>query len=488
MALYRSTSIRRAILVGFWVVALPLISALVIALIAVDRLATQGQRAVFAATDTIETSRMLVEDITAMERHARQFQALRDPALHQLFLERHQRFERSARGLLEQETATPLHARLRELLTEEQALYLQLRGVRAGAPSRTAAFDQFPRLGTQARALLEQSGEMVGDVAENMQRAALETQRLLLWLALLLIVFASVLAALFAVLLTRPIKQINEAIRHLGDGEFTETIAVSGPDDLVSLGERLEWLRQRLIQLERQKITFLRHISHELKTPLASIREGVGLLKDRVVGPLNGEQAEVTYILHQNSLQLQRLIEDLINFSTTERPAPVIERRRVPLHRLLQALVQDQKLAAKAKNISFRLELAEVTIGGNAEKLRVVFDNLLSNAIKYTPADGEISLAVRQHGDNVEIEVCDPGPGIEPDEREKIFEAFHQGRAVAEGHIKGSGLGLAIAREYVRLHAGTIEVLDSERGARLRVTLPLASAPAPSPEQATISN
>jgi two-component system sensor histidine kinase GlrK len=297
---------------------------------------------------------------------------------------------------------------------------------------------------------------------------------MLAWMALLLIASALIVAAVFTVLITRPIKQLKRAIRQLGDGELTAPIEVKGPDDLQNLGSHLEWLRERLLEFGQQKLRFMRHISHELKTPLASMREGTGLLAERVVGPLNAEQAEVARILLQNSLQLQRLIEDLINFSVAEHPPSTTTLAAVPLHRLLKRLVQDQKLAAKAKNILFDIRLSDAIVSGDAEKLRVIFDNLLSNAIKYTSLNGRIVLALTQERGHAVVDVLDTGPGIDLDEREKIFDAFYQGRAVAKGHIKGSGLGLSIAHEYVKLHGGTIEAVASAEGAHLRVVLPLA--------------
>jgi two-component system, NtrC family, sensor histidine kinase GlrK len=415
---------------------------------------------------------MLVEDVTAMERHARQYNVLHDPALFQVYLKRRQQFQRNAQALSSPDVALPTHPGLEMFLDEEQSRFTALRGASPGSNQMTAAIDRFGALSAQARAILAENSQIAGREAQNIQHAATDTRQLLLWLTLLLIVLALGVVVIFTGLVAKPIKQINQAIRRLGDGEFVGSINVTGPDDLVNLGKRLEWLRRRLIQLEQQKINFLRHISHELKTPLASIREGVGLLKDRVVGPLNTEQAEVTHILQQNSLQLQRLIEDLITFSVAERFEPTQERHRVSLDDLLTQLAHDQKLAAKAKNVVIELSLAEVTVPGDRERLRVVFDNLLSNAIKYAPSGGKVNVLLRSNDGHAVVDVRDNGPGIDADERQRIFEAFYQGRAIAKGHIKGSGLGLSIAHEYVKSHAGTIQALDARVGAHLRVTLP----------------
>ncbi|HYM28768.1 MAG TPA: histidine kinase dimerization/phospho-acceptor domain-containing protein, partial [Steroidobacteraceae bacterium] len=115
-------------------------------------------------------------------------------------------------------------------------------------------------------------------------------------------------------LIARPIAEIDLAIRQLGDADFERPIRVHGPDDLQSLGERLEWLRRRLIELEAQKNRFLRHLSHDLKTPLAALREGTELLNDQVAGPLAPPQQQVVAIMRDNSVKLQRLIEELLGY------------------------------------------------------------------------------------------------------------------------------------------------------------------------------
>jgi two-component system sensor histidine kinase GlrK len=456
-------------------VTLPLIVALITALLAVDRLTTQGQQTILAATYLIKGGRMMLEDITAMERHMRQFQVLKDPALYLAYLDRRGQMQQNLQELSRQTITAPLRRELEELRNKEQSLFEALRDVSPESIQATHALDEFVVLSALARGILWESSQLVGAAAENMQHDAARAQRLLLWLTFLLITLALSLVAVFTILTTRPIKQLDRAIRQLGDGTLRNAIQVHGPRDLKNLGDRLDWLRLRLIQLELQKINFLRHMSHEFKTPLASIREGAGLLEDRVVGGLNDEQTEVVQILQQNSLQLQRLIEGLIHFDGTGRPAPLMQPRPVALHLLLKQLAHDQKLAIKAKRIRFHLDVIEAVVIGDPEKLRVAFDNLLSNAIKFTPSGGGITIRLRG-GAQALVDVRDEGPGIDRDEREKVFAAFYQGRARAQGHVNGSGLGLSIAQEYVKLHDGRIDILDADRGAHLRVSLPLRKA------------
>ena len=118
-------------------------------------------------------------------------------------------------------------------------------------------------------------------------------------------------------LIARPIRQLDQAIRQMGTADFTHAIEVNGPQDLRYVGQRLEWLRTRLNELEQQQTRFLRHVSHELKTPLTAVREGAELLRDNVGGRLSPEQQEIVRIVRENTLSLQKLIEDLLTYHQT---------------------------------------------------------------------------------------------------------------------------------------------------------------------------
>ena len=135
---------------------------------------------------------------------------------------------------------------------------------------------------------------------------------------MLLVIFSTAVALAIALgltrLIARPIAELDAAIRQLGGAEFSRPIAVRGPDDLKTLGERLDWLRRRLVELEAEKNRFLRHLSHELKTPLTALREGAELLHDEVGGPLSPPQRSVVAIMKDNSIKLQRLIEELLDY------------------------------------------------------------------------------------------------------------------------------------------------------------------------------
>lgn len=470
MAIYRPRSILQLILVAFIVVTVPLIVAVITAAVYVDRLTKQGQRSVFEAVAATHSSRMLVEHVTAMERSARQYQVLSDPALLDVYVARRDQFLQAMEELRSLDLNSSQGDTVDTLATREKEVYQLLTGTSPGRVE--SAVERFPALNALARGILAKSSELISQSVNEMQSMAARAQGLLFWQAMALVPAVLMFAALFLTLITKPLRRLDQSIRQLGDGHFNEEIRVHGPRDIQELGRRLEWMRRRILELENQKVSFLRHVSHELKTPLTTIREGSELLNEQVVGRLNAEQREIAQMLKQNSLKLQRLIEDLLNFSMLQIDNQSIKTERLRLDRIIEEVVEGHRLAAKSRSVRLETQIERLSIEGDGEKLRTMVDNLLSNAVKYSPVGGRVRISAGRVGQNIAIDVADEGPGVDRSERERVFEAFYQGHARAEGPVKGSGLGLSIAREFAGLHDGSIEIIEKDAGACFRILLP----------------
>jgi two-component system sensor histidine kinase GlrK len=472
--IYRPKSILRLILTGFSLVALPLIIGLAYATISVDRLVSQSQHTLLQSVLATQGSQVLIEAITAMERNARQYQVLGDKVLIDVYEENHQKFVDTAGNLELLELADGQRNLLEALYVAENELHTNLSTYPHDAPDFTAVLPDFNELAQTAQQLLTNNQDMISRGVEDIKRNAGRVQQTLVLQAIALVPTALLLAILFAVLITRLIKQVDRAIRLLGDEKLIEPVVLSGPRDLEQLGERLNWLRKRLLELEQEKTRFLQHISHELKTPLTSIRDSAELMNEQVVGKLNSQQREIIGILHDNSLQLQKLIEDLLNFSSLHARASQLSRQQVEMKAIVEQVLEDHKVALLSRKLNLHAALQPVCLEGDAEKLRILVDNLISNAIKYSPDGSPLWVMLSRRGASAIIEVADSGPGIPTTERERVFEAFFQGAPASSGHVRGTGLGLSIAREYAQVHGGNITVVDSTRaGTRLQVVLPL---------------
>lgn len=475
---YYPRSFLSLLLLAFALVAAPLIVAFYNAAVYVEELANQSQTAVSQAAQASRGSRLLVEQTTALERVVRQYLILDDAEL----LNDYNRLRANFKINTSELSLQPLdELQLRELnrtIDREQVLYERLLTTAATTEAKTALIDGYVDLSNLARDVLNTSNALIDREVESMRLTGQRARRTL-WLQFAATIPLGILLAIWVTLLiARPIRQLDQAIRHLGAGEFDQDIRVGGPADLRYLGGRLEWLRQRLIDVEQQKVLFLRHVSHELKTPLTALREGSELLIEGTAGPLSAGQLEVVGILRQKSVQLQQLIEDLLNYQRAQDGVGRLKLSALQFERVVERALADHRLAAQGRRIQTDLRLEPVVLRADEDKLLAVVTNLVSNAIKYSPDGGMISLALRREGDQVVFEVGDAGPGIPPEDRERIFDWFYQGQPLHHGRVRGSGLGLAIAKEFVLAHGGRIEVVDHPSGgAHFRVTLPLVATP-----------
>lgn len=480
MRLTLPTSIFQLALIGFLLATLPLSVALVNTFVQIDRLSAQMQLAVSDSAQAVEASRTIMAQVLNMERSTGQYLVLRDPAVLQRYEDQRGQLGKAVALLESLPSGESLLERLGQLREQEQALYDKLREV-AGTPQPQVQ-DEPPRLAEQhnltrlVRPIPFEVTQMVARRSDVITRQMEQMQGLLLLQALGLIPLALILAVVFSVLISRPLRRLGAAIHRLGAGEFSTPVRVRGPQDVRDLSEHLDWLRKRLSELDEQKQTFLHHVSHELKTPLTAIREGTELLCDEVVGTLNPEQTEVASILRESGLQLQAQVEALLNFNAALAQEKPQQQETIILDILLPEIIDKHRLAMRARKITVQTDLQVVSLCGEHDQIRTLLDNLLSNAIKYSPDGGKVQLNAWMENDEVRIDVIDGGPGISSEERGQIFEPFFQGQQLAKGHVKGTGLGLAIAQRYARLHRGNIEARDSQTGAHLRVTLPLLNA------------
>ncbi len=472
---FRFPSLVTLLLVGFSLVLLPLLLALGSALYSLEKLTSYSQTVVYRSVRMTHSSRMLLEHLIAMERSARQYLILADPALFEYYRDMRKTFTAELEGLRSVIKEADLLRLVAKLEGYEFDLYMIFMDPRIAMQIKTGEADQFPVLRQLANQIWQLSNLIVAKNLEALEQRSKQGQQQTLQHLMVMMPIALLLLVFFVVLITRPIRQLDAAIRKLGDKGLDQPIKVQGPRDLEALGRRLEWLRIRLSMLEAEKQRFMRNISHELKTPLANIHEGVELLADQVVGKLTPEQAEIVRIVFDNTTRLYRMIEDLIRYSQLQRMDEAMRPQAVDMKLLVEEVIEDYRVRLRAKEIRLQSRLAAVKFYGFPELLRSMIDNLLSNAVKYSPRGSEIIVALFQRKGMMYFEVQDQGPGVPPEERKRVFDALYQGSTGRKLGIEGTGLGLAIVNECVVMHHGQVEILDPPqgRGAYFRVVIPL---------------
>jgi len=466
--LFRTRSILQLTIAGFIIVATLLLMALLIVARQLDALTESSEATVSQSAEMMRASRQLIEHTSSMERNARQYLVLNDPALLEVYTARRRDFL-DALGRLENVTVSENYSELISTLVSTETITFE---TMQALPSADPEF-VYPPLLEVAYELSRLTAAWVDGQVVALRNQTLETQQTLNLQTLFLVVAALVVAGLFVALITRPLNQIDHAIHHIGRGTYEGDIRIEGPRDLQLLGQRLNWLSNRLQELEQQRSAFLRHVSHELKTPLAAMQESTALLREEVTGPVNDQQKEILSILNNNCQRLLGLIEDLLRHHDSSFAVLESMPEPVELDRLVKQTLDDHELAIKSGHLELMTQLPEISAVGDRERIRVVMDNLISNAVKYSPDSGVIEITLREEGDVAVLDICDEGPGVAEQDRDRIFTAFFQGPAPEKQHYKGTGLGLAIAKEYAEAGGGGIELLNTTRGACFRARFPI---------------
>lgn len=482
---------------------LPLMIALGSALYNIHQ-AEQSLKWVSEAIVVTRQSRALVDQLNPMERSARQYLVSKEEIYQKNYLLGHVKFNIAFKALTDL-PHYPLENVVDTIGETENALTLKLTTQPPELIDPVQFINQFGDLVRQASDMLAENNRQIDLQSTMLTEAAERIRELVLWQAIALIPAAFVVILVITFLIARPMRRMDDAIKRLGEGQYTEPISINGPGDLRNLGERLDWLRTQLEATDIQKQRFLRHVSHELKTPLTAIREASELLNDGIGGALSKQQVEIIGILRENSLRLQRMIENLLNYTAVRSQKAQLKIQEFSLAELVEETLNNYSLSLSGKQITIKRHFQPFNLNKNAissdsmrgdkEKIRTVIDNLLSNALKFTPQQGFIRINIYPGKDNafpppfeqrfttrissqtqskfVIIEVQDNGPGVDEEERDHLFNPFYTGSTEYESLVGGSGLGLSIAREYVHAHGGEITLLSPEHGAQFRISLPL---------------
>ncbi|MBI2726036.1 MAG: HAMP domain-containing histidine kinase [Polaromonas sp.] len=442
------------------------------ALYTLESLTTQSRQSAAKALELSAAAQSLTERSVSMERASRQAIVLEDRVLRDRFITA----ARDAAAVLERLARQGVPDELiTQWKTRVEAITTLLTGPIASAVEReqqvAREFREMDVVSTaiaqQVQQTIEAQNRGLLDTLES-SRASLARQ------VISAVVLAIALALAFGIWLTRPLRQLEKAIIGLGENRLDESIAIQGPADLQLVGQRLDWLRLRLVELDADKARFLRHISHELKTPLASLREGVSLLEDGVAGELSDNQREVARILRHNTGVLQGQIEDLLQFNAAAFEARQLHREKTDLVQLVEAQVEAQRLQWRARELRVSVEGEAVQMEVDAEKIGTAIANLISNAIRFSPVGGLLRIRLRKLPESVCIDIQDEGPGIAEADRKRVFEPFFRGERQPLDAIRGSGIGLSIVHEYISAHGGRVNLIPDSPGAHFRIELPHA--------------
>jgi signal transduction histidine kinase len=281
--------------------------------------------------------------------------------------------------------------------------------------------------------------------------------------------FGLLVAAAFALYVSRrlvtPLLSLSRAADEVAGGNYDVPVPRRAPGEIGHLAERFDEMTVRLQEAEVQERNFLMSVSHELRTPLTAIRGHVSALSEGLVEDPDLRQRSLA-IVAAEAIRLERLVGDILDLAKLDAHRFTVLREEVGMDTLVERAYETFAEQARTRSIDFSVTVKErPVIVSDGDRVLQIVDNLLQNAFRATPDGGRIALELGRTNGTVRVAVEDTGPGIPPDQRERLFRPF-----VTQG---GTGLGLAIARELSHALGGEIE-LDSEvgRGSRFELVLP----------------
>lgn len=266
-----------------------------------------------------------------------------------------------------------------------------------------------------------------------------------------------------------PVREMATAATAMARGDYSRRVRDNSLDEVGDLARAFNAMASELAETDRQRRDLVANVSHELRTPISALQV---LLENLIDGVEPTDPQALETALAQTE-RLGRLVEQLLDLSRLESGG--LEMRRVPfaLGPMLDQATRECQLGDTDVEVTWSAEPAGLEVTGDAERLHQVVKNLLDNAVRHSPAGGHVVATAAARGGHVVIEVVDEGPGIPPDEAERVFERFYRADRARSGSGGGTGLGLAIVRWIVDAHHGTIRALQAEpHGCRMVVELP----------------
>ena len=452
---------------------LPLLAGIVFSLKQLNDVSVQQQHLLSRSITLTRAAIDLSDQIKELERTAHQAVIFADQRFLRLYEEKQQAFQRIAnRFSVEPQLADldPLFASIRTLIEHSKDTIESQTNDQTRLGNLSAAFGSANDLSLQVHQRVK---EWLGKETQAHQQTYQRIETFLMFLGLLILPLCLVIAWLAASSVSKPLTTISHEIRRIGQGDWHTSIDMSGPEDFVELGKRLEWLRHQLLEIEQYKQSLLRNITHELKTPLASVKEAASLLQDEIPGPTNEQQQQVLHLLLKNVDALHAMINELLVYNAVSLDKAVHHEPVVALD-LLNSIKDQFHLLLTQKHIHLKLECGNFEFHGDKARISLIINNLLSNAIKHSNEHSDITISLSKSSSQLILAIEDNGIGIAECEHDDIFKPLYKSKNNVGQSNPGSGVGLAIVKECVNTLHGSVTVQSTEgEGSCFTVNLPL---------------
>jgi two-component system sensor histidine kinase GlrK len=484
MKLKNLLSLKSLIILGFLIAVIPLFLAVMYAALGLREASALSQTINYQVFEQTKTVSLVLQKTADIERKARLFVLLSDPAIRQPYEQQSYEntrvsLKQALSELLKLHIDNKISLLVNELSEKEDLIYQEIINSVTESTIKLPVDEAFQGLRESSASLSREYESHIDHQFNELRQQSASLEQELLTKGTILLVISFILIGILLAILSRSIRQLDTGIRRLGSGQLNDPIKVTGPSDLHYLGNCLDWLRIHLLDLKDSNQKFMQNVAREISLPLATIKENTELLLNETA--LDQE----TYPAHQsiakqlrnNVDQLKTVSEELVRFSQITRNPELYTKEPINMKALLEAVIIKFQPRLNEKSINLISMARPVEIFGIPDQLQTIIEQLLSNAIKYSHQGGEIRIMIRDTDTLMELAVEDEGPGIDPDDLPHVFEPFFRSKtALTDEYGEGSGLGLAIVNEYVANHQGKVDIIDTRRdhlGVRILVQIPL---------------
>jgi signal transduction histidine kinase len=333
------------------------------------------------------------------------------------------------------------------------------------SPLRPRAEQLASDLAQFASVLSNRTTAQLDDLIAHNQSAYERSRDLFIGVAGAALVLALVLGFVLSWSVIGPIQAIDARLAKISSGDFSGHVDVENRDELGALAanvnrmnDELRRLYTELEETSRHKSEFLANMSHELRTPLNAVIGFSQVLRDEMFGPVNEKQAEYLDDIIASGNHLLSLINDVLDLSKVEAGQVELEVQPFSVREALErgVVIVRERATEGGVKVTLAADPKVDVVDGDERRITQVIFNLLSNAVKFTPAGGTVDVSAGRVNGEIQIAVADTGPGIAPEDHERIFEEFQQGDTTADPDDEGTGLGLALSKRLVELHGGRI--------------------------------
>jgi len=416
----------------------------------------------------IDLSEKLLDLIYSQVRYEKKFIISKDDIFYEEFLRLQNDFDQTLNGMTPPEDVPQavLHLKnIKDLSQNYQALVHEEAGhIKAGTPDAHLSFNQMKQE-EATRSIIEEIEKLKSTIRQDstdkikmLYAIGIELRQMGLVMVGAFILIGILVSLFIKQSIAIPVSLLKKKTKEIGQGNFKGDLHLSSPPELAELAGAFNLMCNRLNDLDKMKSDFFSFITHELRSPLSTIKLGMDLLRDGAEGPITKGQKELLSGIEKESLRLIGLVNSILDLSKMEAGMMSFDLRPQPIAPLIDQTLKELGLLIDSKKIKLEIMVTErlPMIKMDSERILQALRNIVGNAVKFTPEGGHVKVSARSADHGVEVSITDTGPGIPKEHLVTIFEKFQQ--AVTDKTVpnQGTGLGLAIAKQIITHHGGKI--------------------------------